>query len=138
MRSSLYMYIQLISHFTMCSFVQIETPDDFGEDEENFEFDWIVSNTSDQDSEKQLPQPGASFTFYLVHSVFYTNSYFVMCYRYPYKVHYCFYKIILFPILSLKSFNSPQLLSLPQIKLQSTKIQGIMGKYSFNFLSTTI
>ncbi|XP_026325868.1 heat stress transcription factor A-4c-like isoform X2 [Hyposmocoma kahamanoa] len=34
-----------------------ETPDDFGEDEESFEFDWIVSNTPDQDSEKQMPQP---------------------------------------------------------------------------------
>lgn len=48
----------------------LETPDDFGEDEESFEFDWIVSNTPDQDSEKQMPQPGApSFTPYLIHFI---------------------------------------------------------------------
>lgn len=54
----------------------VETPDDFGEDEESFEFDWIVSNTPDQDSEKQMPQPGVlSFTPYLVHFLFEFQSY---------------------------------------------------------------
>lgn len=57
-------------------YLLLENPDDFGEDEESFEFDWIVSNTPDQDSEKQIPQPGAFSLFpYLVLLIFEFQSY---------------------------------------------------------------
>lgn len=57
-------------------YLLLENPDDFGEDEESFEFDWIVSNSPDQDSEKQIPPPGAlSFIPYLVRLIFEFQSY---------------------------------------------------------------